>query len=731
MTDYQTAFRNHMASNGLPLESSPMDDGQIHRFSTSEDKGGEKSGWFVLHGGTEPWGASGDWRDSSNTNAWSERSADSMNRAERERHSFLMAQAIEARDRQIRVEQEAAAISAQSRWDSAVSAAASHLYLANKCVTSYGLRQIGDELLVPIRSSEGELQSLQRIFPTGDKRFYSGGKTKAGFHLIGDLSGTVYICEGYATGASIHAVSQQGVVVAFNAGNIESVTSKLVAMYPDVRFVLAADNDCSKTHNIGLHKARSVGKKFDLPIVWPEFATTNSGSDFNDLYLAEGVEVVSSQLLRHRTYGDVPIGADMKIAEAVPELAELSSAEYQVSRKQAAKELGLGLGALDKMVKEVAQSVKPGALGVEYCDDIEAWPDPVDGQELADSFLENFNRYCVLVDGAAIAASLWAIATHCHDAFRIFPLLTISSPVKRCGKTTLLDVLGSLVVRALPTSNITAAGIFRLIDLCKPTVLIDEGDTFIGGSEELRGIINAAHNKSTATVVRVSGDGADMKPTSFSAWAPMCISMIKTPPETILDRSIVIPMRRKRTDECPSRLPFDLKDINLELRRKAKRWALDNFDTIASTKVEIEAPINDRAQDNWQPVLAVAACLGEEWLDHARQSLVKLSAYSFADEEDLESLLLQDIQEIFRAARVERMHGAELVSALKSMDIRPWSDQSCSHFITQNRLARILRAFGVSSRQLLIDGKNLNGYDLDIFQDAFSRYIPESAEEAL
>ncbi len=84
---------------------------------------------------------------------------------------------------------------------------------------------------------------------------------------------------------------------------------------------------------------------------------------------------------------------------------------------------------------------------------------------------------------------------HAHDIFLISPVLGITSPTPECGKSTLLTIVGAIVPRALTASNITTSGVFRAVDKWRPTLLIDEADTFIGVNDEMRGVLNSGHQK--------------------------------------------------------------------------------------------------------------------------------------------------------------------------------------------------------------------------------------------
>src|SRR5690606_7820556 len=96
-------------------------------------------------------------------------------------------------------------------------------------------------------------------------------------------------------------------------------------------------------------------------------------------------------------------------------------------------------------------------------------------------------------------------------------------------------------------SNTTPAVIYRVIENTGGTIMIDEADTFIRNNTELAGIINSGHRKKYATVMRCEGDKHDVR--AFSTWAPMVIAMIGKPQDTIVDRSIIITMRRKTEGE--------------------------------------------------------------------------------------------------------------------------------------------------------------------------------------
>jgi hypothetical protein len=180
----------------------------------------------------------------------------------------------------------------------------------------------------------------------------------------------------------------------------------------------------------------------------------------------------------------------------------------------------------------------------------EPWPQPVGGAALLTEMSVAIQRYVVVEYGAAETVALWALHGHTLDAFSISPRLAITSPEKNCGKTTLLDVIGGLVPRPLITANATTAAIFRSIEVARPSLLIDEADSFLEGREELRGILNSGHRRN-GCVLRVVGE--DHEPTAFSTWAATAIALIGRLAPTLEDSSLIVRMRRRRHDEVVSR----------------------------------------------------------------------------------------------------------------------------------------------------------------------------------
>src|SRR5262249_46329081 len=126
---------------------------------------------------------------------------------------------------------------------------------------------------------------------------------------------------------------------------------------------------------------------------------------------------------------------------------------------------------------------------------VEPWPQPAEGAAVLNEIAERIKRYVVLPDFTADVIALWCAHTHCFEAFLCSPRLNVTSPARRCGKTTLRDVIAQFVPRAVRTENLTTAVLFRLVDAHRPVVLADEYDKWLRDKEELCSLLNAGHRR--------------------------------------------------------------------------------------------------------------------------------------------------------------------------------------------------------------------------------------------
>jgi putative DNA primase/helicase len=405
----------------------------------------------------------------------------------------------------------------------------------------------------------------------------------------------------------------------------------------------------------------------------------------------------------------------------IARLAQLGAIDYDRERKVAAGQLGVRVSTLDKSVaaERPADESKVGQGRPLELPEPEPWPAPVDGVALVAELTAAIRKYVVLSERDALAAALWVLHTYCFDAFACTPRLAVTSPEKRCGETTLLDVIGLLVPRPLSTANISAAATFRTIETARPTLLVDEADTFLSENEELRGILNSGH-RSGGQVIRTVGD--DFEARAFSTHCPVAIAQIGKLPDTLADRSVHISMKRRAPGETISRFQHGRTPELIEAASKAARWTTDNAEAIRECEPVIPDAIFNRAADNWAPLLAIAEVIGAGIAEQARQAA--LAASGVEEELSPRAALLADIREVFAENDGGRMSSADLVAALVAMADRPWGECNHGKPLTQNGLARRLKGFGISPKHVGPKNNRINGYELIAFKDAFSRYLP-------
>jgi len=354
------------------------------------------------------------------------------------------------------------------------------------------------------------------------------------------------------------------------------------------------------------------------------------------------------------------------------------------------------------------------------------WEEPVNGAALLDELTGAMRRHVVLPEHAAHAMALWVMHSHALEPAQITPRLAILSPEKRCGKTTVLKVLERLVRRPLSTTNVTAAALFRTIEKFQPTLLVDEADTFLREREELRGILNTGHDRDGALVVRCVGD--DVEPRQFATWAAVALAAIGEIHDTLADRSVVVRMKRRTSDESVAPLRRKHMGELAGLPRKCARWAADNKARLAGVEVGALPELNDRAADNWEPLLAIADLAGGDWPARARRAALALSIAP--DEDDRSSraqALLGDVRGIFERAKAERLTTKELLKELVGLEGRPWADYGRGKGLSAHQMAAILRRFTIQTRNIRVATGVMKGYFVADFTDAFARYLgPEN-----
>ena len=420
------------------------------------------------------------------------------------------------------------------------------------------------------------------------------------------------------------------------------------------------------------------------------------------------------------------VGISIKQAIKVADLAALPPLQYEQRRKQIARDLGMRVPVLDEVVWKLRPPDPDGddAQGTQITfEPIELWPDAVDGGELITDMVGAIRRHVILSDHQALTVALWVLHAYAVECAEHTPRLQIRSPTMRCGKTTLLNTITPMLPKVVNTENITTAALFRVIEMHQPTLLIDEADSFLKrddgrDNEEMRGIMNAGHGRG-GTVIRVVGE--DHEPRAFKVFAPMAYAWLvkrnMQVAQTLEDRSITIELRRRLPNEEIERLRSNRTGHLKVLGQRAARWVADHEQQLRDADPPLPDDLNDRAQDNWRLMVAIADAISEEVGAKTRAAALKVAEENLQSDEDASVMALGDVAAIcdemeFEAQRkltgastrvalpedpserlVKVVSGQDIICALAAMEDRPWGEWRRGQPLTQNSLARLLKPF--------------------------------------
>lgn len=261
-------------------------DGKVHRFS-ADGKPKNDSGWYVAWGDGTPAGCFGCWKDGT-TSKWTADIGRDLTDGEKMVQARRLAEAKRIREDTQNKQHSAVADAAQTIWERAMPASADHPYLAAKGIQPHGTRVTSEgRLAVPLYSPDGELAALQYIGHNGDKLYSSNGKATGARWLIGPEEGsTIYIVEGFATGASVHEETGDPVWLAFTKGGLHQLATDLRQRYgPTADIAIVADNDDSGD---GQKYAKAAAEAAHCRVIMPPRVEGygEKGTDANDYRLS-------------------------------------------------------------------------------------------------------------------------------------------------------------------------------------------------------------------------------------------------------------------------------------------------------------------------------------------------------------------------------------------------------------------------------------------------------------
>ncbi|MFG1915008.1 DUF3631 domain-containing protein [Micromonospora sp. NPDC048898] len=406
-------------------------------------------------------------------------------------------------------------------------------------------------------------------------------------------------------------------------------------------------------------------------------------------------EIQEHQAAQARQSGTMDLNADLSGAEGIPSGPEVES-------KPAPK------------TPRPPRPFVPGA-GARVLDEVEA----------------TVRKYVVLPNEEAyVAVTLWAAATHGMPAWEHATRLVVISAVKGCGKTRLFEVLQPLCEEPLSVSAASTSAIFRSISDKVITIFHDEADTVFGpkargNAEDLRGLYNSGFTPGAGQLVNVRGEEGEWTPQIFRTFAMVAIASKGVElPDTIMDRAVVIRMRKKLPSETVA--GFRQKHIP-EIRKIG--GMLEDWVATVPQDIEPETPLDNREADLWEPLLILADAAGGAWPTRARQAAVSLiKAEDGIAVEDRSLDLLRDIKRLWPKENgkwATVVSTSDLLELLHSVEESSWDRHDYGRPITDRQVADLLRGYSIAPRLINVKGKRFRGYRLEMFKEVSARYLDQ------
>jgi hypothetical protein len=353
------------------------------------------------------------------------------------------------------------------------------------------------------------------------------------------------------------------------------------------------------------------------------------------------------------------------------------------------------------------------------------------GADLLSTVEQYIRRYVVLPGIAYLPIALWVIATHAAERFDCFPYLALMSATKRSGKTRLAEVLENLVHRPWRATAPSPAALYRMLEQ-GPTLLLDEVEALNGKNKSettqiLLAALNAGHRKGD-TISRCEGPKHDVR--QFHVYGPKLFAAIGRLPDTLMDRSIIIHMKRRLKTQPVERF----RQVRASSEARPIRDGIEGFVQVQRVDIGrayqsvLDADLeylNDRDADLWTPLFVICSAADSKRLAELKTSALSLSAAKAGDDVDdsYALTLLRDIRSVWPDGE-EKLETAILLKRLKELEESPWGfPPAGEHQLTAHKLARMLRPFEIEPRNIQVGYRRPKGYHFEELKDVFDRYL--------
>lgn len=377
-----------------------------------------------------------------------------------------------------------------------------------------------------------------------------------------------------------------------------------------------------------------------------------------------------------------------------------------------------------------------GFYGRDYDDQGNPLSD-LDGAQVLDDVYAFLGRFVAFPSEAAhVAATLWPAHAHAAESFESTPRFALLSPEPGSGKTRTLEILELLTPNPMLVLSASPPAIFRSIEKGLLTLLFDECDAIFtkhgkdDTNEDLRALLNAGHRKG-ATIPRCVGPLHEVR--QFPVFAPVALAGLGDLPATLMSRSVVIRMRKRKPSEPVEAFRYRLAEPEgSKLRDRLAAWTAHVADRLADAWPDMPAGVTDRPADVWEPLLAIADAAGGDWPKRSRLACAELAAAAETAEASLGVRLLSDLYAVFADARdggeelADALSTAVILRQLQAIEEAPWASLGKPPKPLDARgLADRLRAYEVRSATIRVGDSTPKGYRAADLYDSWSRYLPD------
>ncbi len=329
--------------------------------------------------------------------------------------------------------------------------------------------------------------------------------------------------------------------------------------------------------------------------------------------------------------------------------------------------------------------------------------------------------------------SLWVMGTYVFMIFRYYPYVWLNAE-KASGKTLLMEVLSAVAFNGELITNPTESVIFRDISNNLITMFIDEVEQLRKRDKDTYGslisLLNAGFNKAGVVKRSESTGQGGFVVKAYSAYSPKMFAGISEIDDVLQDRTVRIPLLRKKDDETVQRYKGtpEILELQRSIRDDLYVFALTYGKDLAEyyhregpDGIEGISHLNNRELDIWEPILLLANVIDS--LANGLDLTGKMETLSKKSLEEKQSDSVSQ-NETYKILTVLKAMLDEVVPLSEDGDVRVFDAQAVLEYFKKTEdfewiektqaLTRRLKKVKVTSDQRRIDGDKKRIYTMDV-----------------